>query len=44
MNDNSKSKAISAGAMLRRYGEQALRDVSTVSGDGDTPGLLNDSI
>ena len=27
MNDNSKSKAISAGAMLRRYGEQALRDV-----------------
>ncbi|KAJ3528736.1 hypothetical protein NM688_g7956 [Phlebia brevispora] len=25
-NDNSKSKAISAGAMLRRYGEQALRD------------------
>ena len=27
LNDNSKSKAISAGAMLRRYGEQALRDV-----------------
>ncbi|KAH9940938.1 uncharacterized protein BXZ73DRAFT_98766 [Epithele typhae] len=26
LNDNSKSKAISAGAMLRRYGEQALRD------------------
>ncbi|KAI0343106.1 hypothetical protein BDW22DRAFT_1356677 [Trametopsis cervina] len=25
-NDNSKKKAISAGAMLRRYGEQALRD------------------
>ncbi|EKM50433.1 uncharacterized protein PHACADRAFT_263724 [Phanerochaete carnosa HHB-10118-sp] len=25
-NDNSKSKAVSAGAMLRRYGEQALRD------------------
>lgn len=26
MNDNSKSKAISAGAMLRRYGEQALQE------------------
>ncbi|KZT09912.1 uncharacterized protein LAESUDRAFT_722063 [Laetiporus sulphureus 93-53] len=26
INDNSKSKAVSAGAMLRRYGEQALRD------------------
>ena len=26
LNDNSKSKAVSAGAMLRRYGEQALRD------------------
>ncbi|KAI0334515.1 hypothetical protein GY45DRAFT_1343264 [Cubamyces sp. BRFM 1775] len=26
INDNSKNKAISAGAMLRRYGEQALRD------------------
>ncbi|KAH9840133.1 uncharacterized protein C8Q71DRAFT_745943 [Rhodofomes roseus] len=25
-NDNAKSKAASAGAMLRRYGEQALRD------------------
>ncbi|KAH8093298.1 hypothetical protein BXZ70DRAFT_1066786 [Cristinia sonorae] len=25
-NDNSKGKAVSAGAMLRRYGEQALRD------------------
>ncbi|TRM65264.1 hypothetical protein BD626DRAFT_628475 [Schizophyllum amplum] len=25
-NDNSKSKAVSAGAMLRRYGEQALRE------------------
>ena len=25
LNDNSKSKAVSAGAMLRRYGEQALR-------------------
>ncbi|KAI0031277.1 hypothetical protein K488DRAFT_52396 [Vararia minispora EC-137] len=25
-NDNAKSKAVSAGAMLRRYGEQALRD------------------
>ncbi|THH28572.1 hypothetical protein EUX98_g5608 [Antrodiella citrinella] len=24
--DNAKSKAVSAGAMLRRYGEQALRD------------------
>jgi hypothetical protein len=28
LNDNAKSKAVSAGAMLRRYGEQALRDVS----------------
>ena len=28
INDNAKSKAVSAGAMLRRYGEQALRDVS----------------
>lgn len=27
VNDNAKSKAVSAGAMLRRYGEQALRDV-----------------
>lgn len=27
-NDNAKGGAISAGAMLRRYGEQALRDVS----------------
>ena len=27
LNDNSKGAAISAGAMLRRYGEQALRDV-----------------
>ena len=27
MNDNAKGAAISAGAMLRRYGEQALRDV-----------------
>ncbi|OCH91038.1 hypothetical protein OBBRIDRAFT_775962 [Obba rivulosa] len=26
LNDNAKSKAISAGATLRRYGEQALRD------------------
>ncbi|KAG2129057.1 uncharacterized protein EDB93DRAFT_1243473 [Suillus bovinus] len=26
VNDNSKGAAISAGAMLRRYGEQALRD------------------
>ncbi|CCM00373.1 uncharacterized protein FIBRA_02403 [Fibroporia radiculosa] len=26
VNDNAKSKAVSAGAMLRRYGEQALRD------------------
>ncbi|KAL4063165.1 hypothetical protein V8B97DRAFT_1955867 [Scleroderma yunnanense] len=26
INDNSKGAAISAGAMLRRYGEQALRD------------------
>ena len=31
VNDNSKSKAVSAGAMLRRYGEQALRDVSMLS-------------
>lgn len=28
-NDNAKTKAVSAGAMLRRYGEQALRDVGT---------------
>lgn len=28
INDNAKGAAISAGAMLRRYGEQALRDVS----------------
>ncbi|KIP08812.1 hypothetical protein PHLGIDRAFT_103819 [Phlebiopsis gigantea 11061_1 CR5-6] len=34
LNDNSKSKAVSAGAMLRRYGEQALRD--------DIRNLLND--
>lgn len=27
VNDNSKGAAISAGATLRRYGEQALRDV-----------------
>lgn len=27
-NDNAKGPAKSAGAMLRRYGEQALRDVS----------------
>jgi len=27
-NDNAKTKAVSAGAMLRRYGETALRDVS----------------
>lgn len=26
INDNNKSKAISAGAMLRRYGEQALQE------------------
>ncbi|CAK9781268.1 hypothetical protein CC85DRAFT_286070 [Cutaneotrichosporon oleaginosum] len=26
LNDNAKSKAVSAGAMLRRYGEQALQD------------------
>lgn len=26
MNDNAKSKAVSAGAMLRRYGEQALQE------------------
>ena len=31
INDNAKSKAVSAGAMLRRYGEQALRDVSSFS-------------
>lgn len=31
VNDNSKGAAISAGAMLRRYGEQALRDVSEPS-------------
>ncbi|KAL1747893.1 hypothetical protein HDZ31DRAFT_30881 [Schizophyllum fasciatum] len=34
LNDNSKSKAVSAGAMLRRYGEQALRD--------DIRGLLDE--
>lgn len=28
INDNSKGNAKSAGAQLRRYGEQALRDVS----------------
>ena len=28
MNDNAKGFAKSAGAQLRRYGEQALRDVS----------------
>ena len=27
MNDNTKGAAISAGATLRRYGEQALREV-----------------
>lgn len=27
INDNAKGAAISAGAVLRRYGEQALRDV-----------------
>lgn len=26
MNDNAKSKAVSAGAMLRRYGESALQE------------------
>lgn len=26
MNDNAKSKAVSAGAMLRRYGEAALQE------------------
>ena len=26
MNDNAKSKAVSAGAMLRRYGEMALQE------------------
>ncbi|OCF43369.1 cytoplasmic protein [Kwoniella heveanensis CBS 569] len=26
LNDNAKSKAVSAGAMLRRYGEQALQE------------------
>lgn len=30
INDNSKGNAKSAGAQLRRYGEQALRDVSLV--------------
>lgn len=28
VNDNAKGNAKSAGAQLRRYGEQALRDVS----------------
>jgi hypothetical protein len=27
LNDNAKSKANSAGAMLRRYGEQSLMEV-----------------
>ncbi|KAI0084477.1 hypothetical protein BDY19DRAFT_533305 [Irpex rosettiformis] len=36
VNDNAKSKAVSAGAMLRRYGEQALRD--------DIRNLINDWI
>jgi len=27
LNDNAKGPAKSAGALLRRYGEQALRDV-----------------
>ena len=31
LSDNAKSKAISIGAMLRRHGEQALRDVSMPS-------------
>lgn len=30
MNDNAKGPAKSAGAQLRRYGEQALRDVRVV--------------
>lgn len=29
VNDNAKGPAKSAGALLRRYGEQALRDVCT---------------
>lgn len=28
VNDNAKGPAKSAGALLRRYGEQALKDVS----------------
>lgn len=31
MNDNAKGPAKSAGAQLRRYGEQALRDVCPIS-------------
>jgi hypothetical protein len=31
MNDNAKGPAKSAGAQLRRYGEQALRDVRSFS-------------
>lgn len=31
MNDNAKGNAKSAGAQLRRYGEQALRDVCLLS-------------
>ena len=30
VNDNAKGPAKSAGALLRRYGEQALRDVSSL--------------
>lgn len=30
INDNAKGAAISAGAVLRRYGEQALRDVGNL--------------
>ena len=31
LNDNAKGNAKSAGALLRRYGEQALRDVGRLN-------------
>lgn len=42
VNDNAKGFAKSAGAQLRRYGEQALREVSSVSliGLTRTPSLI----
>lgn len=37
LNDNAKGNAKSAGAMLRRYGEQALRDVRIAQSVDDPP-------